>query len=517
MRIALVNPITRRTQGYHTVGSYIPQLGLQVLAEAAPPGCSVEIIDEIFGTTATDTLLGSGKYDLVGVTAYTSGATRAYEIARACWRHGIPSVIGGPHASARPKEAGEYFDAVAVGECDEIWPEIIADAAARRLKKVYHGRLSDLEATGLGRARQSLEPINGRYSVSAIQTSRGCPVGCEYCSVTQFNGAPIRRRRIEDIVDEWNRTPRKFIFVVDDNFFGVGERHAEWAKELLRALIKHGKRRLWFSQTTINMADDPEGLRLAYQAGCRGMLIGFETFNEETLRDYHKGVNRKNLSSYQRLVNGFHKAGISVFGGFIVGADQDTPQTVADTAMAAVKMGIDIIQITNLTPLPGTKMFDRYEMEGRLLACNYPQDWERYTFVETVYQPKQMSPRELDEAIYELRYAASRTPWVIKRAVRSFIRTRSLTTAMFVYGMNHGWKRMAKIQAPHDERRFGFVPQSSERTRHILKAFRMHLRRQVRSAVPPIAAAMDDARSAVVDAAAARNIGLPIIDARAAV
>ncbi len=517
MRIALVNPITRRTQGYHTVGSYIPQLGLQVLAEAAPQCCSVDIIDEIFGTTATDTLLGSGKYDLVGVTAYTSGATRAYEIAKQCWRHGIPSVIGGPHASARPKEAGEFFDAVAVGECDEIWPEIIADAQARRLKPIYHGSLSDLEATGLGRARQSLEPINGRYSVSAIQTSRGCPVGCEYCSVTQFNGAPIRRRPIGDIVAEWNQTPRKFIFVVDDNFFGVGERHAEWAKELLRAIIKHGKRRLWFSQTTINMGDDPEGLRLAYQAGCRGMLIGFETFNEQTLRDYHKGVNRKNLSSYQRLVNGFHKAGISVFGGFIIGADQDTPQTVADTAMAAVKMGIDIIQITNLTPLPGTKMFDRYEMEGRLLARDYPQDWERYTFVETVYQPKQMSPRELDEAIYELRYAAARSPWVIKRAFRSFIRTRSLTTALFVYGMNSGWKRMAKIQAPHDERRFGFVPRASERTRHILKAFRMHLGRQVRSAVPPILGAMDEPEAAVVEAPIARNIGLPILDLRTAV
>lgn len=476
MRIALVNPITRRTQGYHTVGSYIPQLGLQVLAQKVPDGHHVDIIDEIFGTDAADSLISSGRYDLVGVTAYTSGATRAYEIAAGCRGRGILTVMGGPHASACPEEAGLHFDCVAIGECDEIWPEIVRDAEAGRLKPTYQGALLDLQKAGAGRAWQTLSPVNGRYSVSAIQTSRGCPVGCEYCSVTKFNGAPIRRRRIGEIIDEWNRTPRSFIFVVDDNFFGVGEKHAAWAKELLKAIARFGKKRLWFSQTTINMGDDPEGLRLAYRAGCRGMLIGFETFNPETLKDYHKGINRKSLPDYQRLVDGFHRSGIAVFGGFIIGADQDTTDTVAETAMTAVKMGTDIIQITNLTPLPGTTMFDRYKATGRLFAEEYPQDWERYTFVETVYNPTRMTARELDEAIYELRYAAAKANWVWKRAFRTLVRTRSLSTALFVLGMNRGWKRMARIQAPHDEKRFRFVPQSSPRLEKIFCAFRMHLR-----------------------------------------
>ena len=480
MRIALVNPITRRTQGYHTVGSYIPQLGLQVLANLVPKEHTVEIIDEVFGTSATDSLIAKGAYDLVGVTAYTSGATRAYEIAKACRDRGILTIMGGPHASACPDEAANFFDSVAVGECDELWPEMIRDAGAKRLAKRYEGKLSDLEATGHGRARQGMEPINGKYSVSAIQTSRGCPVGCEYCSVTKFNGAPIRRRRIADILDEWNQTPRKFIFVVDDNFFGVGEQHAEWAKELLRAIIKHGKKRLWFSQTTLNMGSDVEGMRLAYKAGCRGMLIGFESFNPETLRQYHKGINRKNLADYQTLVNGFHRAGISVFGGFIIGADGDTAETVADTAVASVALGIDIIQITNLTPLPGTKMFEKFRDEGRLFATNYPEDWERYTFTETVYNPRKMEARDLDEAIYELRHAAAKLPWVIKRTLRTLYRTRSLSTAGFVFGMNHGWKGMARIQAPHDEARFGFAPRHTTRYAKVQRAFRMHLRSQWR-------------------------------------
>ena len=204
--------------------------------------------------------------------------------------------------------------------------------------------------------------------MAAIQTSRGCPVGCEYCSVTKFNGPDIRRRRSTPSSTNGTRRPSKFIFVVDDNFFGVGPKHAEWAKELLRAIIKHGKKRLWFSQTTINMGEDDEGLRLAYKAGCRGMLVGFETFNERALKSYHKGINRKNLARYPELVRGFHRAGIAVFGGFIIGSDEDTPETVADTALTAVQMGVDIIQITNLTPLPGTKMFDRLKAEGRMLS-----------------------------------------------------------------------------------------------------------------------------------------------------
>ncbi len=476
MRIALVNPITRRSQGYHTIGSIIPQLGLQVLAGRVPDGHSVDLIDEVFGPEYTDTKLTRDQYDLVGITSYSSGATRAYEIAEACRNQGIMTIMGGPHASACSDEAQPHFDSIAIGECDEIWPRIVRDAAAGKLEPRYQGELSDLEATGFGRAVQDLQPVNGRYDVSAIQTARGCPVGCEFCSVTKFNGPEIRRRRIADLVDEWNATPRKFIFVVDDNFFGVGRRHAESAKELLRALIKHGKKRLWLSQTTINMGEDAEGLRLAYQAGCRGMLVGFETFNTESLKEYSKGVNRKNVDRYQELVDGFHKAGIAIFGGFIIGSDHDTPETVADTALAAVKLGVDIVQVTNLTPLPDTKMFERYRDEGRLLATNYPADWERYTFTETVYRPKNMTARELDEAIYELRHAAAKENWVIKRAIRTLIRTRSLTTASFVLGMNRGWKRMAKIQAPRDRQRFGFTPiRTTPRFSKILDAYRMHL------------------------------------------
>ena len=495
MRIALINPIARRTQGYHTIGSKIPQLGLQVLAQLTPTEHSVDIIDELFGCECTDEKVRRGNYDLVGITSYTSGATRAYEIAAQCRSEGIPCIIGGPHASAMPDEASKHFDSVAIGECDAIYPKILADAAAGKLQPIYRGSLADLDVPGAGRARQDLQPINGEYDVSAIQTSRGCPVGCEYCSVTEYNGAPIRRRPMSEIIDEWFQTTKPFVFVVDDNFFGVGEKHALWAREFLRQVIAEGHKRsriantlkyipplrrllgyaprLWFSQTTINMGDDAAGLKLAQEAGCVGMFVGFETFNTDNLKDYHKGINRKNADRYQTLVRGFQRHGICVFGGFIIGADADDENTVAATAMKAVQIGIDTIQITNLTPLPGTRMYDRYLKEGRIFATNYPGDWERYTFVETVYHPRNMTAQRLDEVIYELRHIAARENWVWKRTLRTLWRTGSLGAAAFIHGMNVGWKRMARVQAPRDQARFGLHPIENLRTSRIRDAFAM--------------------------------------------
>ena len=470
MRIALVNPVARRCEGYHTIGSYIPQLGLQVLARLVPRPHEVEIIDELFGTDRTECLLTPERYGLVGMTAYTSGATRAYELANICRERGIPCIIGGPHAWAVPDEAAQHFDSVAVGECDEIWPQIIADAAAGKLQKRYQGRLADLGA-GYGGAAQSIQPVNGRYDVGCIQTSRGCPCGCEFCSVTRFNGKEIRRRPIADILQEWNSTTRKFLFVVDDNFYGVGPKHAEWAKELLRAIIRHGKKRLWFSQTTVNMGGDVEGLRLAFKAGCRGMLVGFESFSAESLAGFHKGLNNRLLGQYKDMVDGFHRAGIAVFGGFIIGTDQDTEDTVADTVTKAVHIGIDIIQLTNLTPLPGTALYERWMKEGRIFAKNYPSDWERYTFVETVYEPKLMPAHRLDETIYELRKAAAEESWVWKRTLKTLWRTRSLSTAIFVHGMNRGWVAMARAQVPRDRERFGYVPADCQRVQKLRRAF----------------------------------------------
>jgi len=469
MRIALVNPITRRSQGYHTIGRFIPQLGLQVLAQRVRDKHQVEIIDEIFGQEMTTQRLTRENYDLVGVTSYTSSAPRAYEIAAMCRERGLPTILGGPHASVCPDEAQPRFNAVAVGECDTIWPQIVADFEAGHAKTRYEDKLAELTA-GLGRAAQDMRPINGKYDIGCIQTSRGCPVGCDYCSVTKFNGAKVRRRPIDEIIEEWNAIDKSFVFVVDDNFFGLSPNDIKWANQLLTELARRGKKRLWFSQTTMNMGSDVESLKLAYKAGCRGMLVGFESFNPVTLKAYHKGINTRLVDRYKQMVDGFHKAGVAVFGGFIVGADEDTPETVADTTLQAVQLGVDIIQVTNLTLLPGTKMYERYLQAGRIQATNYPSDWERYSFTETVFKPAKMTSRELDQAIFEVRKAAAEEPWVWKRTLKAMWRNRSLTTGLFVHGMNTGWARMARAQMKTDIARFA-PPAGGTRGDKIRRAF----------------------------------------------
>jgi radical SAM superfamily enzyme YgiQ (UPF0313 family) len=201
------------------------------------------------------------------------------------------------------------------------------------------------------------------------------------------------------------------------------------------------------------------------------MLVGFELFNAESLRKYQPGLKPRLLGRYQELVNGFHRAGIAVFGGFIIGADEDDEDTAADTALKAVQLGVDIIQVTNLTPLPGTDLYDRLGREGRLIATGYPRDWERYTFIETVYRPMGMTAQRLDETMFELRKAAAEEPWVWKRTLRTLWMTRSLSTALFVHGMNRGWARMARNQVPRDAERFGRGSTSDRRARTIRRSF----------------------------------------------
>lgn len=470
MRIGLVSPVARRCEGYHSAKTVMPQLGLQVLTRLTPPEHTVEIIDEAFGNHQTEELLAAGNYDLVGITAYTSGATRAYELATLCRSRGVPCIMGGPHASAVPDEAAGHFDSVAVGECDDIWPTIVADAAAGSLRSRYDGNLADL-AAGHGAGAQGYHALNGHYTWACIQTSRGCPVGCDFCSVTRFSGREIRRRNIGEILDEWNSADSKQVFVVDDNFFGISPAHAEWSRELLRALIKHGKKRYWFSQTSVNVGHDVESLRLAYKAGCRAMLVGFETFNEENLKSFHKGLNRKLLKDYQSLVDGFHRARVAVLGAFIIGGDEDTEDTVAETALRAVRIGVDIIQITNLTPLPGTRMYDQWMEEGKIFATDYPEDWERYTFAETVYEPKRMTAGRLDATIRELRVAAAKVPWVWKRTLRSFLRTGSLTTSIFVHESNKLWATLARKQMIRDTCPLDTDAAAAQRMKKIRRSF----------------------------------------------
>jgi radical SAM superfamily enzyme YgiQ (UPF0313 family) len=198
------------------------------------------------------------------------------------------------------------------------------------------------------------------------------------------------------------------------------------------------------------MGENKEALDLAYKAGCRGMLVGIESFENQNLQSFEKKINSQNLERLPKLIDGFHQAGIAIFAALIIGADNDVPDSVMRTAIKAVRLGLDIIQLTNLTPLPGTGLYEEFKRDGRLLADNYPGDWEKYTFTNTVFKPKRMTATELDEAMFLFRRGATERHWILKRTFKTLFKTRSLTTALFVHGMNKGFLNLAKIQVPHD-------------------------------------------------------------------
>ena len=270
MKLYLINPsnpvvsiVKVRESRWNRYRVWKP-LSLMVLAGLTPPEWEISIVDENFGSPDYKTM---PLPELVGITAFTSQANRAYEVA-AHFRHlGVPVVMGGIHATMCLDEALERVDSVVTGEAEEVWFQVLEDARHGRLRRRYDGgfsRISDIPA-----ARHDL--LATGYAFGAIQTTRGCPLNCSFCSVTAFNGTHYRMRSIADVVQEFRLICEKRVLVVDDNLVGIRPEHIARAKDLFRAMIEAKLKKEWVAQATINFADNEELLVLAAKAGraCR--------------------------------------------------------------------------------------------------------------------------------------------------------------------------------------------------------------------------------------------------------
>lgn len=347
-------------------------LGLMVIAALTPPEWEISIIDENLGVPDYARL---PKPDLVGITAFTSQAPRAYEIADELRARSIPVVMGGIHASMCCHEALQHVDAVVSGEAEAIWGAVLADALGGRLERIYKGSLVNLES--VPPARHDL--LSKGYAFGSIQTTRGCPLNCHFCSVSAFNGRSYRFRPIDAVVEEFRLIPERLVLVVDDNLIGTRPEHAARAKDLFRAMIAAGVRKKWICQTTINLADDDELLELAARAGCVGAFIGFESLSTEGLAEIGKRYNIIKGGDLRASVCRIHEHGISVVASFIIGLDDDTPGVGRRIAEAASRYGVDLLNPIFLTPLPGTRLWDKMETQGRIAANRFPKDWRYYT------------------------------------------------------------------------------------------------------------------------------------------
>ncbi len=367
-------------------------LGLMTLAHLTPQEWEVEVVDENIGPVDYDAM---PKPDVVGVTAFTSQATRAYELAALFKAKGIPVVMGGIHASMCPDEALQHVDTVVSGEAEEQWAQVLKDVAAGTMKRLYSGKL--ISADRIAPARHDI--LAGKYFFGAIQTTRGCPLRCNFCSVTAFNGGRFRHRRVEDVIEELRHIKEKLILFVDDNLIGTRRDHIAYSKELFRAMIHEGLTTQWICQATINFADDDELLELASRAGCIGVFIGFESPTEQGLIAVHKQFNIKHGKDIPASVRRIQKHRIAVIGSFIVGIDTDEKGIGEMSAKTCVHYGLDAANIMVLTPLPGTELYKEMDQQGRIVACNYPEDWKYYTLCHPVAKYANFTWTELMEEV----------------------------------------------------------------------------------------------------------------------
>jgi radical SAM superfamily enzyme YgiQ (UPF0313 family) len=363
-------------------------LNLLVVAGLTPPEWTITVIDE---NRSIPDYSNIAQPDLVGVTAFTSQAVRAYEITRIFRNMGVPVIMGGIHATMCQDEAIKYVDAIVAGEAESIWTQVLDDVKNRTLKKIYKGVRLDMDKVPI--ARHDLLPDG--YLLGAIQTTRGCPLNCVFCSVTPFNGRTFRHRPIENVLQEFRMIREKNVLIVDDNLVGTRKEHMDSAKILFKAMAdaKLGKR--FMAQVTINMADDEELIKLAVKAGCFGVFIGFESPNHEGLVEIKKKFNIQKGRNLRTSVRKLKKHGILVAGSFIMGLDVDRHGIGKQIANTASLYGVDVLNSMMLTPLPGTRLWGKLKNENRIIANNYPDDWKFYTLTNPVARSKHLTSREL--------------------------------------------------------------------------------------------------------------------------
>ncbi|MFH0975288.1 MAG: radical SAM protein [Spirochaetota bacterium] len=393
MRLLLINPlnsaISYKNSNVSRWSKYRiwKPLGLLVVAGLTPSDWDITIIDENLGLPDYKQL---PRPDLVGITAFTSQAARAYKISDEFRKKNIPVVMGGIHASMCMDEVLKKVDSAVTGEAESIWGQVLEDFKKNKLKRIYKGTHLSLDKSPV--ARHDLLPEG--YFFGSIQTSRGCPLNCSFCSVTSFNGGKFRRRPIESIIEEFKTIREKHVLIVDDNFIGTSPVHIAETKELLRAMIKAKLSKTLITQVTINIADDDELLELTAKAGCKGIFIGFESVNDNGLLEVSKKFNMRSGAKkrdFKESVRRIHKHGISIVGSFIMGLDVDTKGIGQQIASAAKSYGIDALNAVFMTPLPGTRLWKKMESEGRITANKFPEDWDYYTLTFPVVKYKNLS------------------------------------------------------------------------------------------------------------------------------
>lgn len=377
MKIVLIEPCACEANVYSKIP--MPLLGPVYLGTILKNrGHEVEVYNENIHMPDYANL----KADLIGISILTPTAKRGYEIAKRFPKEKV--IMGGVHASLLPDEALEYARQVVVGEAEDVIIEVVE---GRRRESVVQGKaVEDLDAIPY----PDFSLINGYRSnplIMPISTSRGCPFDCSFCSVTKMFGREYRFRSAKNIIKEMKSRNTKQFFICDDNFAAHPKRTSVLLELMLKNKIRH-----WACQVRADVAKDKELMNLMSKAGCSVVCVGFESVNPRTLQAFHK---RQTVEEIVSAIRSFHQKKIKIHGMFVLGGEDDNKNTIWETLKFAVKQKIDTIQMTILTPFPGTKVYKDLEAQKRI----FTKDWSLYDAQHIVFRPKLLSAQELQLTI----------------------------------------------------------------------------------------------------------------------
>ena len=376
-------------------------LAFAILRALTPPDIEVVAYDERVEPIPLDE-----PTDLVAMTVETYTARRAFQLATAYRRRGIPVVMGGYHPTFLPEECASFADAIALGDAEGVWPAIVADARRGRMRPTYQQR--DYPAlAGQPPADRSVFKGKKYAPVTLVQYGRGCRFNCDFCSIHAFYGNSLRQRPVRDVCDEIERAGQKLVFFVDDNLFVDVPK----ARELFEAVRTLGIN--WFCQTSIDIARDRDLVRLMAKSGCSSALFGFESLRAENLRQMRKGWNVK-WQDFETSIGVVRDAGIMIYGTFVHGYDHDTVQSFDDTVEFAIKHRFYLANFNPLTPTPRAPLYDRLAKEGRLIHDRWWLD-PRFRYGDATFHPRGMTADELTDGCWRARRAFNTAGSMVKR------------------------------------------------------------------------------------------------------